>query len=142
MAIKEFFKSVSTSVKNATNKAVDKIDDTLDVQKLKYRIAKKEEEIKEIYRTLGEQVVRAVYAEEDFDECIASAIAKLDELREELALMNAERIEKENKVICSGCGVEISKKYDFCPKCGAALKAPEDDTACACDDTAEDTVSE
>ena len=69
MAIKEFFKSVSVSVKNATNKAVDKIDDTLDVQKLKYRIAKKEEEIKEIYRTLGEQVVRAVYAEEDFDEC-------------------------------------------------------------------------
>ena len=137
MAIKEFFKSVTTSVKNATNVAVGKIDDTVDVQKLKYRINKKEEEIKEIYRTLGERIVRSVYAEEDFDEHIAEAIAKLSELEEELEAMNKERIRKENKIICPGCSAEIGKRFDFCPKCGTALKA-EVNT----EETTEETVTE
>ena len=137
MAIKEFFKSIGQSVKKVTDKAVTAIDETIDVQKLKYRINKKEEEIKEIYRALGERIVRSVYAEEDFDEHIAEAIAKLSELEEELEAMNKERIRKENKIICPGCGAEIGKRFDFCPKCGAALKA-EANT----EETTEETVTE
>lgn len=130
MAIKEFFKSVTTSVKSATNKAVNKIDATVDVQKLKYRINKKEEELKEVYRALGEKIVAAVYAEESFDESIAEAIAQIEEIKEALAQMNGERLVKENCVICIGCGEEVSLKNDFCPKCGAKLGGDiiEDDT--------------
>lgn len=127
MAIKEFFKNLGQGVKKATNKAVTAIDDTVDVQKLKYRISKKEDEIKEIHRVLGETIVNAVFEERDFDEDIAKAIAKIAEIREELEAMNAERIQKEGKVICPECGAEVSAKCDYCPKCGYQLKVVTDE---------------
>ena len=123
MAIKEFFKSLTTSVKAATNTAVSKIDATVDVQKIKYRISKKEEEIQEVYKKLGEKIVASVYAEENFDEFVSEAIAQIEELKEEIAILNAERISKENHTICESCGEEISLKNEFCPKCGN--KVPE-----------------
>ena len=92
MAIKELFKEVTETVKNVTTKAVNKIDNTVDVQKLKYRISKKEEEINNVYKMLGEEIVKAVYAEESFDEKIAEAIAKIEELKEELDAINTERL--------------------------------------------------
>ena len=121
MAIKEFFKGVTDSVKDVATKAVNKIDNTVDVQKLKYRISKKEEEINSVYKTLGETIVKAVYAEESFDEHISEAIAKIEELKEELAAMNAERVAKSNNVVCGDCGAEVDTKNEFCPKCGNSL---------------------
>lgn len=118
MAIKELFKSLADSVKTATSKAVNKIDATVDAQKLKYRISKIDEEIGEIYKTLGEKIIASVYAEENFDEIIAETIAKIEDLKEERAKLDAERLVKENNVVCGGCGEEISRKNSYCPKCG------------------------
>ena len=125
MAIKELFKGVTESVKSVTTKAVNKIDNTVDVQKLKYRISKKEEEINDVYKTLGETIVKAVYAEESFDEFIAEAIAKIEELKEELVAMNAERLAKSKNVECEDCGTEVDAKSEFCPKCGKHLAKTE-----------------
>ena len=143
MAIKEFFKSIGQNVKNASEKVAGKIDDTATVQKLKYRIGKKEEEITEIYKKLGERVIAAVYAEEDFDEDIATAIAKIEAIREEIASMDAERREKENHLLCPACQHEMKKDCDFCPKCGAKIEKPadtQDDGASGEEETTEDTT--
>lgn len=121
MAIKEFFKSIGQSVKKVTDKAITAIDETIDVQKLKYRISKKEEELNEIYRELGKTIVDAVFAESDFDEDIVTAIAKISEIREEIDMMNEERIRKEEKILCPDCGEEISAKCKICPQCGYTL---------------------
>lgn len=139
MAIKEFFKSLTTSVKTATNTAVSKIDATVDVQKLRYRITKKEEEISEVYKKLGEKIVSSVYAEENFDESVSEAIAQIEELKEEIAILNAERISKENHTICDSCGEEISLKNDYCPKCGnkiseSPIVSEDEDEQPACEE--------
>ena len=138
MAIKDFLKNIGQNVKEATNKVSGKIDDTLDVQKLKYRITKKEEEISSIHQKLGERVIAAVYAEEDFEEDIVDAIAKIEALREEIAQMNTERMAKEHKILCPKCGKELSQKCEFCPHCGAKLVNEEGESG----DSTEETPAE
>lgn len=128
MAIKDFFKNVGNSVKSATEKVTGKIDDAVDVQKLKYRIGKKEEEIASVYTALGKRVIEAVYKEEGFDDDIAAAIAQLESLREEMETMNAERRAKEKVILCPNCAAEIARDHDFCPKCGAKLMKDSSDT--------------
>ncbi len=142
MAIKDFFKNVGTGVKNAANKATQKIDDTVDVQKLKYRISKKEDEIKALYQSLGEAVVNAVYAEEDFDETIATAIAKLEELKEEIKAMEEERLKKEKKIKCPVCGAETSMTTEFCSKCGEKLRTEEPDDTIDTEEFPSDSTTE
>lgn len=118
MALDGFFKNVGQTIKKAT----DKIDNTVDVQKVKYRISKKEEEIDEIYRSLGKEVLDAHGQGKSYADAIDKAMCAISVIRSEILVLEAERRSLEGKYLCQSCGFETGMDDDFCPKCGAKLE--------------------
>lgn len=127
MGIKEFGKNIGKGVKKAT----DKLNNAVDIQKLKYKISKKEEEIGELYRALGQNVVEAALSGSDYSAFITKTLEELAVKRAEIAELNRERIEKEGKIICDNCHNENDSDAEFCSRCGAKIeKRPsEEETA-------------
>ncbi len=119
------FKDIGKNIGKGVKKATDKLNNTVDVQKLKYKISKKEEEIGEVYRLLGQNIVDASLRGETYDALVAKALEDVALKREELAALNRERIEKEGKTICTNCGSENDGKAEFCSRCGAKIEREE-----------------
>lgn len=124
MGFNEWFQSIGNTVKKAT----DKIDNTVDVQKLKYQIGKKEEEIREVYADLGEAVIEAEERGQAYTEALHTAKGKLATLRSEWEALCAACLEKEGKRLCPNCSCKLDATADFCSQCGAKLEKNESDT--------------
>ena len=118
MGIKEIGKNIGKGVK----KASDKLNNAVDIQKLKYKINKKEEEIGELYRALGQNVVEAALAGSDYSAFVTKTLEELAAKRAEIAELNRERIEKEGKIICDNCQNENDSDAEFCSRCGARIE--------------------
>ena len=121
MAIKDFFNSIKSGVK----KAGDKLDNAVDIQKLKHRISKIEDEMDDICFELGKTVITAVLEEKDCSDALAQAKEAYLAKKAEKDALDAERREKEGAVLCENCGFEVEEDHDFCPKCGAKVVRPE-----------------
>ncbi len=144
MGIKEIGKNIGKGVK----KASDKLNNAVDIQKLKYKISKKEEEIGELYRALGQNVVEAALAGSDYSAFVTKTLEELAAKRAEIAELNRERIEKEGKIICDNCQNENDSDAEFCSRCGARIERkpseeePAEEPSAADEDPAEEGKTE
>lgn len=115
MSFNDLIKNIGNTVKKAT----DKLDNTVDVQKIKYQISKKEDEIKEVYSDLGRAVVEAALSGGDHSAALAKALEEIAKKREEIAALEKERRDKEGKALCGNCHAEVAATDEFCSRCGA-----------------------
>ena len=89
MGLKEFFKDVGTTISNAADKAITKVDTTIDVAKLKKEIQEKQKEVYTVYCDLGKTIIENGVSD-DLAEIIAMS-------KEKIALINSEIEELEKR---------------------------------------------
>lgn len=106
-------------VKKFGKNLTDKGKDIVEITKLNSQINAEKENIKELYRKIGEQVYEdyknsgeGPYAE--FCGQIAEIEAKIKELNDKV-------LELKNASKCPNCGTEVNKESAFCPKCGTKI---------------------
>ena len=121
MGIKSFFKDIGNTICDVADKAATQIDDAIDIAKIKKEIGDKQKELDGIYTTLGKQVMECTL----FDEVksrIDSVKERVAVLKNEIDVLEAQRRDKEGKMLCHVCKEEIESDSEFCPKCGAKLE--------------------
>ena len=136
MKFNDIFKAIGKGVK----KAGDKLDNAVDLQKLKFNISKMEDEIDDICEAIGRTVLEASIEGMDYSEALETAKEKFIEKSAELETMNEERRRREGLVLCLNCGNEVDGSSDFCPKCGAKVEKPVDE--CDTEEASEEKVEE
>ncbi|NLW02767.1 MAG: zinc-ribbon domain-containing protein [Clostridiaceae bacterium] len=110
-----FFDDVKKFGRNLT----DKGKDIVEITKLNSQINSEKENIKELYRKIGEQVYEDYKnsGESTYGELcgqIAEIEAKIKELSDKV-------LELKNASKCPSCGTEVNKQNAFCPKCGTKI---------------------
>jgi len=116
-------KSVAEAVGRKAGKLVD-------VSKLHVAAAEVNAEITKRYQMLGQYVYENSREALTSDPEAMGQMAGLDELQAQLAAVNKELNDKQNKTVCPACGKQCSNTDIFCSVCGAKLNnepAPVED---------------
>lgn len=106
------------SAADAVGKTASKL---VDISKLRISVADLNAEINKKYEELGRAVYEAKKADADFEQIIAENVTSIDDLKEQLAAVNAQLASARQKTVCSYCGHENDPDAVFCGKCGHKL---------------------
>ena len=120
MGLKEFFKDVGTTISNAADKAITKVDTTIDVAKLKKEIQEKQKEVYTVYCDLGKTIIENGVSD-DLAEIIAMSKEKIALINSEIEELEKTRREKDGTCLCPSCGTELLNTVTFCSSCGAKI---------------------
>ena len=121
MGLKDFFKDVGTTISSAADKAITKVDTTIDVAKLKKVIQEKQKEVYTVYCDLGKSIIENGRPE-DFDRIVSAAKEKINLINAEITELENTRREKDGKCLCPACGTELLNTVTFCSSCGTKIK--------------------
>lgn len=117
------------SAADAVGKTATKL---VDISKLRISAADLNAEINQKFQSLGHLVYDARKAGGDSEQAVTEAVAAIDELREQLAAVNAQLSSARQKTVCTSCGHENNADDIFCSKCGHRLSEektePQDKT--------------
>ena len=117
------FKTVNIydSLKSAAEVAAKKTEQTVEISKLKFEIAKVKAETDKKYMELGELVYKACKGDSKAQENTTAIIKETDELFRKVKALLRELDETENAVTCKECGKRNGKDSKFCSQCGEKL---------------------
>ena len=115
------FEELLNKAKYGAEKVGQKASDLYEVTRLKMAISDVEKEIKENYEGLGRLLYDGRKSGEDIEEMIASCIANIDDLQQEVAILRDQVCDFKNVRKCAECGAVNPIDADFCNKCGAPL---------------------
>ncbi|MCJ7632176.1 zinc ribbon domain-containing protein [Candidatus Bathyarchaeota archaeon] len=119
-------------LKSGAEKVAEKIDETVDVQRIQMQIHSLKNQIEEQYQKLGQMTYDSNLKNESTNPEAAGIIAKITELKQQI-VANEEEIKnrKEDKVVsqaatpdrkfCAKCGKENNANSKFCNYCGAEM---------------------
>lgn len=124
MGMGNFFKNVGTSIGKTVEKTADKIDEVVDVQKIKYKLSRKQDEIAALEAELGKNMLKHYAESSQADlEALRNTHAKIQKIKAEIDELNVLRAQKEGNRICPGCSAVISKEDEYCSRCGMKVNA-------------------
>lgn len=115
-----FFDNLGEKLAATGEEVSKKAKEMSEVLSLKNQIRTQEDQLKEIYESIGKKVFEAHKDEEgseyaaDF-ESIKTALAGIETL-------NAQIREIKGTKTCSVCGADVEAEASFCPKCGAKVE--------------------
>lgn len=116
------------SAADAVGKTASKL---VDISKLRISAADLNAEINKKYESLGCAVYDAWKAGGSLEQALSeSDTAGIEDLKEQLAAVNAQLSSARQKTVCSFCGHENDPDAVFCGKCGRKLsdEHPKDDS--------------
>ena len=116
---------VVVNAKSVAEAVGRKAGQLVDVSKLHIGAAELNAEITKRYQTLGQYVFENCRDALSADPEVVGKLAELDELSAQLAAINKEMNDKQNKVVCPTCGKQCSNTDTFCSSCGTKLAEPE-----------------
>lgn len=136
--MKYFMKKAQEAADKFVRLAEEKMDDAktffdeaTETVKLEWEVAKKKEELNALLLEYGKLCYYEEESEEDFAECRAALIetesainvlvARIEEIKEEEAKKQAQRLVNKSTVFCTKCGKEYKGGEKFCSKCGNKL---------------------
>lgn len=93
----------------------------VDVSKLRVAAAEVNAEVTKRYQTLGQYVYENSREALGADPEAMGQMAELDGLQEQLAAVNKELNDKQNRTVCPTCGKHCDAADAFCSTCGAKL---------------------
>ena len=117
------FDTMKNKISAAGQTTVQKAKDLTEITKLNSAISGAEEQVRELYTTMGYEVYRAYY-ENPLPE-VAELIAEITELHQKIEEYKAQ-IDVINAVkTCPRCGAKVNKEMAFCGSCGFQLPVEE-----------------
>lgn len=122
MGIKNFFSSVGDTISSATGSASEKLDNAIEITKIKKKIEELKREIENIYTELGKSVIKDRMDLSIVSAHMETASELIDKKEEEIRILTRERITKEGKKCCPYCDTELSQAAVFCSLCGKKVK--------------------
>ncbi|CAM4410444.1 zinc ribbon domain-containing protein [Paenibacillus tarimensis] len=128
--------SLFERMKQGASEAARKVEQTVEITRLKSQISSREKEMDKLYARIGQSVYRSYIAgdvstseEEVMDYC-----AELTELEQEITQIQTKIKDIKLEKTCSGCETVVSAGVRYCPECGK--KFPEEEQPKAPDTTA------
>ena len=106
------------SAADAVGKTASKL---VDISKLRISAADLNAEINKKFEALGRAVYETRKTGTDTEQTVAESITVIDDLKEQLAAVNAQLSSAHQKTVCSYCGHENDLDAVFCGKCGHKL---------------------
>lgn len=116
---------VVINAKSAAEAVGKKAGQLVDASKLRISAAELNAEISKRYEALGQYVFEECREKLGQDAEAMGKAAEIDELKAQLAAVQKELSDKQNKVICPCCGKQSPSAAQFCSNCGARLGAAE-----------------
>lgn len=127
----DFFKKVSDGVSQ-------KATDVSATMRLNSQIKNDEEEMNRTLKSLGETYYNNVKQGTDGD--YAAMIARVDELKADIASCKEQLIDLKGMIQCPKCGAELEKGARFCVQCGYELPVPVKKVCAGCGAELQDGV--
>lgn len=115
------FEDTVVKAKELLDATGKKVNDVVNVQKIKMNIAKIKSEIEGDYRILGRLYYSGVKKENVDADAIKAMIDEIDTELDSLREMEAELAYAKGDIVCDQCGAVNSADADFCSKCGISL---------------------
>ena len=112
---------VVINAKSAAEAVGRKAGQLVDVSKLRIGAAEVNAELTKRYETLGQYVYDSCREALAGDPEAVGKMTEIDELKAQAAAIAKELNDKQNKVVCPGCGKQCSNTAAFCSACGAKL---------------------
>lgn len=116
---------VVINAKSAAEAVGKRAGQLVDASKLRINAAELNSEISKRFETLGQYVFETCREKLAEDAEAVGKMTEIDELREQLAAVTKELVDKQNKVVCPNCGKQSPNAAQFCSNCGAKLGADE-----------------
>jgi len=117
------FDTMKNKISAAGQTTVQKAKDLTEITRLNSTIAGAEEQVRELYTTMGYEIYRAYY-ENPLPE-VAELIGQITQLHQKIEDCKAQ-IDAINEVkTCPQCGGKVSKEMAFCGNCGFRLPVEE-----------------
>lgn len=116
------FDDVVINAKSAAEAVGRKAGQLVDVSKLRIGAAEVNAELTKRYEVLGQYVYENCRAALAGDPEAVGKMTEIDDLKAQAAAIAKELNDKQNKVVCPGCGKQCSNTAAFCSACGAKLE--------------------
>uniref|UniRef100_UPI0040570B41 zinc ribbon domain-containing protein n=1 Tax=Acetatifactor sp. TaxID=1872090 RepID=UPI0040570B41 len=114
-----FFDALASKSKDVAEKAKKMAE----VAGLNSQISSKENEIKNVYREIGQTIYSNKETWKEVD--LSELFGKVEAAEAEIARLKEEILVIKDIKICTQCNAEIDKEAAFCPKCGAPVPVVE-----------------
>ncbi len=116
---------VVINAKSAAEAVGKKAGQIVDVSKLRINVAEVNAEISKSYEALGEYVYENCREKLDEDAEAVGKMEEMDELVNQRNTLTKELVDKQNKVVCPGCGKQSPISAAYCSNCGTKLDTEE-----------------
>ncbi len=136
-----FIDDVKDTLTKTGKTAVKKTKDLAAVAKVTADIEETKSLLKAVYIEIGKKFCET-HSKETAGEDFAINVATVENLKEQLEALKAERLTLRGKVKCAECEKAVDNTFAFCPFCGAKLPEPPADEAPAEDGGDDDDVIE
>ncbi|MBQ8510796.1 MAG: zinc ribbon domain-containing protein [Clostridia bacterium] len=111
--LNSFLNKAAENVNAAAKTAAKKTGEVAESAKLTIALKTEQSKLEGLYNQLGK-----LYYEKAEEAQLAAQVLEIDEQKVVIEQLKAEIAENSGKVICPGCGKEISVDVAFCPACG------------------------
>ena len=112
------FDDIMSSIRSAADTVSKKTEETVEISKLKFNIAKIKGDIEKKYADLGRCVYGACKGAENYQESSNAIVKDIDDLKAELKKAEDELKEITGTFTCPQCGKKCGKGDSFCSGCG------------------------
>lgn len=115
------FEDVVVNARTAANVVGKKAGRFVDASKLRISAADLNNEISKRFEAMGRAVYESRKSGGDASAQVDEGISAIDDLYEQLAAVNDQLAQAQEKIICKNCGQENAQGSVFCSKCGHKL---------------------
>lgn len=119
------FDEIKKNVTDLTENVAKKSSTVIETQKMRMRKTSLEGDLRDYYVALGKLYEKQLSGECSTVAEAAEILEKISGARKEIMEIKDALMKAKGMVRCSACGQDVSREFDFCPKCGAKLVKPE-----------------
>ncbi|HIR00601.1 MAG TPA: zinc-ribbon domain-containing protein [Candidatus Scybalocola faecavium] len=116
------FDDLKKNVTDFTENVAKKSSVAIETQKLKMKKSSLESDMRDCYIALGRLYEKRLTAQGEKGTEESRIVEQLAQLRASVSQIQEDLRKQKGVVTCPSCGRDVSKAYEFCPKCGAPLK--------------------
>ena len=140
--IMAFIDEVKETLTKTGKTAVKKTKDLAAIAKVTADIEETKSLLKAVYIEIGKKYCET-HSKDNAGDDFAINVATVENLKEQLEALRAERLTLRGKVKCAECGKAADDSYAFCPFCGAKYpEEPKEEPSEEADDTVEIDLDE
>ncbi len=123
----DFWDDVYKKVSDAANYTAKETGRLSELAKVKYNLMREKAKLEDAYKEMGELYYNQMKNSEYDDKKIALAYDKIEKSITEIERLNTQTNVINNTKVCQKCGEKLTKEMLYCPKCGEAFEAEQEE---------------